>query len=91
MAYELREGQGSLFRNENRNNDKAPHARGEALIGGVVYEIAAWTKEGRKGKFQSLSIKPKEQRRDQPQQRQTSYSEASGGRDPGFLDDEIDF
>lgn len=90
MAFELREGQGSLFRNENRTNDKAPNARGEALIGGVVYEIAAWTKEGRKGKFQSLSIKPKEAQQTPPQ-RQTSYSEASGGRDPGFLDDEIDF
>lgn len=90
MAYELREGQGSLFRNENRANDKAPNARGEALIGGVVYEIAAWTKEGRKGKFQSLSIKPKEQRQVAPAQRQSSYADASGGREPDFSD-EIDF
>lgn len=62
MAFELREGQGSLFKNTNRTSDKQPHARGDALIGGVVYEISAWTKEGRKGKFQSLSIKPKGER-----------------------------
>jgi hypothetical protein len=62
MAFELREGQGSLFRNENRTGDNQPNARGDALIGGVVYEISAWTKEGKKGKFQSLSIKPKQQR-----------------------------
>lgn len=80
MAYELREGQGSLFRNERRDNDRAPHARGEALIGGVLYEIAAWTKEGRKGKFQSLSIKPKEARQEhKPEPRQRSYAEESGG------------
>lgn len=65
MAYELREGQGSLFRNEKREKESQPNARGEALIGGVVYEIGAWTKEGKKGKFQSLSFKPK-QARDEP-------------------------
>lgn len=62
MAYELKEGQGSLFRNERKEKDSHPSARGEALIGGVLYEIASWTKEGRKGKFQSLSFKPKQQR-----------------------------
>jgi hypothetical protein len=65
MAYELREGQGSLFKNENRTGDNQPNARGDALIGGVVYEISAWTKEGKKGKFQSLSIKPKQERQRQ--------------------------
>ncbi len=90
MAYELREGQGSLFRNEKRDNDKAPNARGEALIGGVLYEIAAWTKEGRKGRFQSLSIKPKEQRQEH-KPRQQSYAEQSGGtygHQPADLDEE---
>lgn len=75
MAYELREGQGSLFRNERRDSDKQPSARGEALIGGVVYEIAAWTKEGRKGKFQSLSFKPKQPR--QPDDGDTSRVDES--------------
>jgi len=70
MAYELREGQGSLFRNDNRTADNQPNARGDALIGGVVYEISAWTKEGAKGKFQSLAIKPKQARQDAPQRSQ---------------------
>ncbi len=52
----------TLFRNDRKEKDSHPSARGEALIGGVVYEIASWTKEGRKGKFQSLSFKPKQQR-----------------------------
>jgi len=63
MAYVLREGQGSLFKNDNRTSDNHPNARGEILIGGVLYEISAWTKEGSKGKFQSLSAKPKQERR----------------------------
>jgi hypothetical protein len=62
MAYELREGQGSLFKNDRKEKDTHPNARGEALIGGVVYEISAWTKEGRKGKFQSLAFKVKQRR-----------------------------
>lgn len=63
MAFELREGQGSLFKNDRKEKDSQPGARGEAMIGGVLYEISAWTKEGRKGRFQSLSFKPKQQRR----------------------------
>jgi hypothetical protein len=64
LAYEHREGQGSLFKNDNRTSDKHPHARGDAMIGGVLYEVAAWTKEGAKGKFQSLAFKPKDERRE---------------------------
>lgn len=64
MAYELREGQGTLFKNDKREKDSQPNARGEALIDGVLYEVAAWTKEGRKGKFQFLSFKRKDQRRE---------------------------
>lgn len=62
MAYELREGQGSLFKNDRREKDTQPNARGTALIGGVEYEVSAWTKEGRAGKWQSLSFKPKQAR-----------------------------
>jgi hypothetical protein len=66
MAYTLREGQGSLFRNDQRGNERAPNARGEILIEGVLYEISSWTKEGSKGKFQSLQAKRKEARTSQP-------------------------
>ena len=60
MAYEHKEGSGTLFRNKHHEEgDRKPNATGEALIGGVLYEVAAWTKEGAKGKWQSLSFKPK--------------------------------
>ncbi len=61
MAYELREGQGSLFKNDRREKDTHPHAKGTALIDGVLYDVAAWTKEGKNGKWQSLSFKPRQQ------------------------------
>ena len=62
MAYEQRDNSGTLFKNEKREKDTHPHATGTALIGGVEYWVSAWTKEGAKGKFQSLAFKPKEDR-----------------------------
>ncbi len=59
MAFQHKEGRGALFRNEKREeHTNQPNAKGNALIGGVLYEIAAWTQDGPKGKFQSLSFKP---------------------------------
>jgi hypothetical protein len=59
LAWEQKEGSGSLFKAEQKS-EKAPGYRGDIMLGGVVYEIAAWVKEGKNGKFFSLSGKPKE-------------------------------
>lgn len=59
MAFELREGQGTLFKNNKDGNEKRPDYRGEINVDGTVYELAAWIKEGRKGKYMSLNAKPK--------------------------------
>lgn len=65
MAYELREGQGSIFPNRKKEpGSKQPDWRGDALVNGVVMEVAGWSKEGAKGSFLSLSIKPKQERQD---------------------------
>ena len=58
MPFELKPGQGSLFKN-NAANDKAPGYRGTIKTpDGTEYEISAWVKEGKNGKFFSLSIRP---------------------------------
>ena len=62
MAYEQKDNSGTLFKNEKREKDAHPHATGSALIDGVEYWVSAWTKEGAKGRFQSLSFKPKQER-----------------------------
>ena len=97
MAYELRDNSGTLFRNDKREKDSQPNARGEAMIGGVLYEVAAWTKEGRNGRFQSLSFKEKEAGRERQDhkpkgggmyERDDPRTAGGASRD---LDDEIPF
>jgi hypothetical protein len=63
MAYELKPGQGTLFRNDKDGNDKRPDYRGElCLPDGSTLKLAGWVKEGKKGKFLSLSIdRPRDQ------------------------------
>lgn len=60
MAYEQRDNSGSLFKNDKKETENHPNATGKAMIGGVMYYVSAWTKEGAKGKFQSLAFKPVE-------------------------------
>ena len=62
MAYEQRENSGTLFRNDKREKDTHPHAKGSALIDGVEYWVSAWTKEGKDGRYQSLAFKRKDER-----------------------------
>ena len=64
MAFVQKDNTGTLFRNDRKENDNHPNAKGTALIDGVEYEVAAWTKQGNKGPFQSLSFK----RKDAPRQ-----------------------
>lgn len=61
MAFEQKDGSGSLFRNDYKTpGGSRPDYRGSALINGVEVDIAGWIKtpEGKKS-FLSLSIKPK--------------------------------
>jgi hypothetical protein len=81
MAYEQRDNTGTIFRNDRREKDSQPNARGTALIEGVEYEISAWTKQGQKGPFQSLSFKRKEQRQPEAAPRSSSKPVNSYGVD----------
>ena len=87
MAYEKKDMSGTLFRNDKREKDSHPNAQGTAIIDGVEYWISAWTKEGAKGKFQSLSFK----RKDAAvfQKKDSHESNSYGNQDD--LNDEIPF
>ena len=61
MAYD-NTNRGTL--NKNDRKEKPTHAdyRGQINISGTDYWLDAWIKDGPKGKFMSLSVKPKEDR-----------------------------
>ena len=60
MAYEQKNNSGALFKNDKRETEKHPNAKGSALIDGVEYWVSAWTNTSEKGvKYQSLSFQRK--------------------------------
>lgn len=62
MAYEQKPNSGSLFKNDKREKDSQPNAKGSALVGGVKYWVSAWTNDGPKGKYQTLKFEAAEER-----------------------------
>ena len=60
--FEIRELSGSLFKNQKQTGDKSPQMTGSCLIGGVEYWVSAWTREGEKGRWQSLAFTKKDEK-----------------------------
>lgn len=60
MAYEIKDMSGSLFKNDKREKDSHPNAKGTAKINGVEYWVSSWTKKDKNGNpWQSLSFQKK--------------------------------
>jgi uncharacterized protein (DUF736 family) len=67
MAYEMRDGSGTLFKVQEKKNEKGPDYTGDCMIGGEVYRMAAWIRESESGrKFMSFKFEPKEQQQAKP-------------------------
>ena len=67
MAYEMKEGQVTLFKNKNKKEDRHPEYKGEIMINGVLQDIALWVKESAKGeKYFSGKVSAKLERTEQP-------------------------
>jgi hypothetical protein len=84
MAYEQRDNSGSLFNNDRKESEKHPDRTGKAMIGGVMYWVSGWIKEGTKGKFMSLAFKPMEEhgQEDQTRQQNKPQGKPQGGGKP---------
>ena len=61
MAFEHKPGSFSLFKNDRKTADNQPDYKGPGKdLQGNEIEVAAWLKDGGKGKFMSCSFKVKE-------------------------------
>lgn len=54
MPFEIKPGQGTLHKAE-KANERAPDYTGQLNIEGKLYRLAGWIKEGKAGKWLSLS------------------------------------
>jgi len=59
---------GALFKNTRREKDSHPEYNGSINVDGHDYWISGWVKDGRSGKFFSLSVKRKDGTADRPAQ-----------------------
>jgi hypothetical protein len=50
---------GILFRNDEKDGERDRDYSGSITVSGVEYWLSAWIKEGKRGKFMTLSVKPK--------------------------------
>jgi hypothetical protein len=60
MAFELKDGQGTLFKNDKQGVETRPDYRGEINVHGEIMRVSGWLKDGAKGKWMSLSVERKE-------------------------------
>ena len=59
MSFQHKPNTGSLFKNDKREKETHPHAKGSCVIDGVEYWVSAWTNEKNGNKYQSLKFEPK--------------------------------
>jgi len=56
MAYTPKEGSGSLFKNNRKTSETHPDYTGSIMLNGKEHWLSAWVKEGKSGKFFSVSV-----------------------------------
>jgi hypothetical protein len=80
--------QGVLFKNDKRESDSHPHAKGSAEINGVEYWVSAWTNTDKNGnKYQKLKFTPKEETNQRGRQQARQVVDSGGGD----FDDDLPF
>jgi hypothetical protein len=74
---------GVLFKNDRKTKDTQPGYTGSLNVDGVEYFLDAWLKDGKSGKFFSVSVK----RKDKQEAPQQSRAPAPAPRPSSGFDD----
>lgn len=79
MAYQQKEGQGSLFHND-KQNERQPDFKGTILIKGITYNISAWNRTSQNGReYISLQAEEKPADGQQPAYQRRQYQGQQSG------------
>jgi hypothetical protein len=55
-----KDNSGVLFKNDKKDNERAPEYKGNIMVDGQEYWLSAWIKEGKTGKFMGLAVSPRD-------------------------------
>jgi hypothetical protein len=91
MAFEQRDNSGVLFKNDRKEKDTHADYNGTIMVDGREYYLNAWIKDGARGKFMSLSVKPKEARAKDDYKKPVKNAGFDAGVHDDFGDPEIPF
>ena len=87
MAYKMRNGQGSLFKNDKEGNNARPDYTGKLMVNGQLYRVAGWIKDSSNGeKYMSLHAEVFKERNIESSNStvEASVAEGNGGEDIPF-------
>lgn len=73
MAYEMKDGSGSMFLETQKKSDKAPDFSGKFKMSGTEFRIVGWKRESKTGKhYISLAIEEMDEYRRRSEQRRSN-------------------